>query len=469
MDKNISNNQTNPELNNDTAPYNPKIKLTATFIAAIKKFSNHQNLAEIGWLIAGQLVSIVLGFVTMKLLTSMGTKEFGKYSLVLTIAAFISAILYGPAEQGFLRFYFDYSAKDVRRVYIGLFYKFLLRIGLGLLVIILLAIPLNGYFKTLESASGILIMGLYIVAFCSSNIYNSMLNILRKRKINTILQIAERSLIILLVFLTTLKTAITANTGFLAILISLTLAIFLKTIILNRYVPNDEVLNESELAAMRREMVKVIATFSFPFAIWGITGWMQSNSERWIIAKYLTTADVGIFSVMAILANYLVTIPGGIVSQFMQPVIYENISAGADAQKLAKGYKSLKYLIAINISLAALATLFALLLGKYLILFISNVEFAAYWFILPILCFGAGVFNIAQTLITIGVVRNVPKIYLWPKIITGLFALFSNIFFISRFGIVGIAIAISVTSVFYLIFIIYINKQLNKTLMANKL
>ncbi len=463
MDKNIYENQANAKFSNNSANQSSKLSSFKSLLAIFKTFSKHQNLAEIGWLILGQLISVVLGFVSMKFLTSMGTKEFGKYALVLTIAAFVSAILYGPAEQGFVRFYFEYANKGNARTYVALFYKFLIRTGMGWLVIILLAIPVNNHFRASESAFGILIMGLYIIAFCSSNLYNSMLNILRKRKINTILQVVERSLIILFVFLMTLTTTLTANTGFLAILIALILVIFLKTIVLSKFIPIGNALNKSELAAIRKEMIKVIATFSFPFAIWGITGWLQSNSERWVIAKYLTTADVGIFSVMAILANYLVALPSGIISQFMQPIIYENISATADAQKIAKGFKTLKYLIAINIMLAVFATLFSTFLGKYLILLISNKEFAAYWFILPLLCLGAGLFNIAQTLITIGVVRNVPKIYLWPKVITGFFALFLNILFISRFGIVGIAISLAITALFYLVFIIFVNNRLTRS------
>src|ERR1019366_277898 len=85
----------------------------------------HRNISEIGWLVTGQVVTTALGFVSMKLLSSMGTSEFGIYSLVLTIAAFVSASLYGPAEQGFIRFYYNYSNEGMARTYIGQFYRYL--------------------------------------------------------------------------------------------------------------------------------------------------------------------------------------------------------------------------------------------------------------------------------------------------------------------------------------------------------
>lgn len=451
----------------DNLPTRHPTKLFQKLSVVFENLLKNQRLAEFGWLIAGQLISLILGFVSMKILTTMGAREFGKYSLVLTIAALVSAILYGPAEQGFVRFYFDFAKKGMARLYISLFYKFLFGTALGWMFLLLFAAFINIYFKTSETAAGITVMGLYIIAFCSSNVYNSILNVLRKRKTNTILQIVERSLIILLVFIVASITNLTANRSFLAILIALIPIIAVKTFVLSRYIPDDAIQNKGELQIVKSEIIKTIATFSLPFAIWGITGWLQSNSERWVIAKYLTTADVGIFSVMAVLANYLVIIPGGIISQFMQPIIYENISAAEDADKISKGLKALKYLVLMNIFLAIFAILFSSLTGKYLILLLSNKEFAAYWYILPILCLGAGVFNVAQTLITFGVIKNVPKIYLWPKIITGVVALILNIFFISRYGILGIAISISGTSIFYLTFVIFINMRLNQTLISD--
>jgi O-antigen/teichoic acid export membrane protein len=434
-----------------------------TAFSSLKSLIGFQRLCEIGWLVSGQAVSIILGFVSMKLLTSMGTKEFGKYSLVLTIAAFVSAVLYGPAEQGFVRFYYIFSNKGKAGTYIRIFYKFLLAAGCSFLIIALLAIPFNWLLKTSESSSGILTMGIYIIFSCSSNLFNSMLNLLRKRKANTVLQITERVLTIVFLFLLGYSTKPTANNSLFAILVALIIVVIVKAKVLNRYIPKDILPSKAVDVKERREIIKVIVTFSIPFAIWGVTGWMQSNSERWVIAKYLSTADVGIFSIMAILANYLVAMPSSMISQFMQPIIYENISAGDDLPRQVKGKKVLKYLVITIIAVAVFSTIFSAIFGRYIILLVSNKEFVAYWYILPILCVGIGIFNIAQALINVGVVSNVPKIYLFPKIITGIFALLSNLYFISRLGIIGIAISICITSTFYLLLIIFINSRLKKS------
>ena len=96
--------------------YNYKFKiirsnLIESYISIIQFKGNlsKENLRELGWLITGQIFSVLLGFISIKMISTMGTFEFGKYSLILSIAAIISTIFYGPIEQGYIRFYFDYK------------------------------------------------------------------------------------------------------------------------------------------------------------------------------------------------------------------------------------------------------------------------------------------------------------------------------------------------------------------------
>lgn len=440
-----------------------------TGISKVKQLLAKPTSSEIGWLISGQALAIILGFISMKLLTSMGTAEFGKYSLVLSIAAFVSIIFYGPAEQGFIRFYYHYANKGKSRTFIGLFYTFLLQIGLAFLAVTLLSIFLNLFVKTSQTSLGILIIGLYTISSCSSNLHNSMLNLLRKRKTNAILQVLERSLTILFLYIVTLFFKLTAYASFLAISIMLSVVLWIKIRVLSKSIPNDlPAQNWLERNNDKKEILNVIATFAFPFAIWGLSGWVQSNSERWIIAQYLSTSDVGIFSIMAILASYLVAIPSGIISQFMQPIIYENMLSINDVAKRARGKIFFNYFIFFVSALTVFSTLFAVLFGKFTILLISSEAFVTYWYVLPLLCLGMGLFNIAQALTTLGLLGNVPKIYLWPKITTAGFSLLSNIFLVSKMGILGIAISICISSTLYLLGIVYANSKLKQPLIKSE-
>ena len=84
------------------------------FLKTIKKGfvsvkNNISKRSEFLWLILGQIISILFSIVIIKIITKMGTSDFGIYSLILTISALVSAILVGPSEQGFVRYFFSFN------------------------------------------------------------------------------------------------------------------------------------------------------------------------------------------------------------------------------------------------------------------------------------------------------------------------------------------------------------------------
>jgi O-antigen/teichoic acid export membrane protein len=419
----------------------------------IKEKIHKKNIEEIFWLVSGQVVSILLGFVSIKLLTSMGSSDYGKYSLVLTVAALISAIFYGPAEQGFVRFYYDFLKKGQAKTYINLFNGFLLKTGYYGLCIVLVISIFSLLFKTELSAVSIVFMGTYVLLFTTSNIYNSMLNLLRKRKTNTMLQLVEKLLIILALSIVVYLSTLSSKNVFIVISFALIIVLFLKIKVINHYVPEDE--SDHNSKETKRIIKHTISKFSIPFVIWGVAGWLQLNSERWIIASYLTTSDVGIYAVMISLANYMISLPSGIISQFATPIIYER-----ESHKENNGLNSVKYIVFFNIVLVLFMMLLSVLFGRQIILFASNSDFCVYWYLLPIICVGIGLFQIGQGLTNVGMLLNKPNIYLFPKIASGILALILNITFINIFGIIGIAISLCLTNFVYLLLVFLTNRKI---------
>ena len=95
-----------------------------------------------------------------------------------------------------------------------------------------------------------------------------------------------------------------------------------------------------------------------------------------------------------------------------------------------------------------------------MIMLLSNNKFIEYWYILPILCFGTGLFYIGESLTILGMVLNTPDKYMYTKIISGFLALFANIIFIIYFGVIGVAISICFMGVIYITFILYVNNKM---------
>jgi len=59
--------------------------------------------------------------------------------------------------------------------------------------------------------------------------------------------------------------------------------------------------------------------------------------------------------------------------------------------------------------------------GRELIILISSRDYVVYWYLLPLLCLGTGLFLTGQAQTVFGMALNQPKKYLMPKISIGIF------------------------------------------------
>lgn len=420
-----------------------------------------KNVSEILWLCSGQLVTMALGIVSIKLLTSMGPHEYGKYALVLTISALLSAILYGPVEQGIVRFYFEYANKGLSKTYLKLFYKFLIIAGMLCLLIMVLTVLCLEIIQSNYRSSDVFVVGIFVIITVSSTPFNSLFNLLRKRKLNTVIQVVERCLTLALVFAVFSYSQLTTQKVLFALFIGTSIIVAMKVIILTKMVPFDTETDSSVIVNSRIEIVKVVKKFSVPFCIWGITGWLQLNSERWVIANYLTTADVGIYAVTLSVANYIIAIPCGIIGQFITPIIYKKYLTPDETPQTIDWQHVLRYYVLSTIALVTVSLLVTMTFGRNILMLLSDNKFVEYWYILPIICFGTGLFYIGQSLTTIGMLLNMPDKYLVPKIATGILAVLVNIIFIKYFGMLGVSLSVCVLGVIFLVLILYANTKIN--------
>jgi O-antigen/teichoic acid export membrane protein len=410
-----------------------------------------------GWICVGQGVTMILGLISVKLLTTMGLQEYGEYALVLSASAFLSSIFYGPVEQGFVRYYYNYADQGMARTFMGLFYKVIFLSISVLLILTLFGATIAMVFAGHNEFFFKIVAGAFVIFSAASSPLNSLLNVLRRRKVNAILQIMERTLAIALLYGVFYFDSLTTPVVFAVLSISTFLMIATKIRFLNSSINDERTIRQQEIIKYHKEMIKVIAKFSMPFGIWGVAYWLQSNSERWIIAKYLSVSDVGVYAVMIGLATYLVIIPYGVMAQFVTPIIYERFSRKADKARMNEGHQLLNYFVVFVFVIMLFSMILTTFMGREILLLISNSRFAQYWYILPFLCLGVGLFSVGQALTTRGMLWNVPQIYLFPKIASGVIAVIANILCLNLMGLDGIAVSVSVMGLIYMILVIQAN------------
>lgn len=431
-----------------------------SFIKNIKRSFNSvrinvSNNSEFLWLIAGQIISIIFSVIIIKLITKIGTSDFGIYSLVLTISALVSAIFIGPSEQGFVRYFFTFKNEIDKKRFLNVIYLFFLSIG----ILITLIAVLFYFFKLVEAPNSILV-GVFVVLFTFSSFFASLFNLIRKRKLNTFLIILEKVASTIFLFILKFNNLLNISNVLIALSLAIFLSIFVRIVCFNS-VLDYKVFRDLKLLSLREYLIyKKIFVFSVPLMIWGLSGWLESSSDRWVIANFSNLNTVGIYSLMMTLSSYLIATPIGVIGQYFQPIIFEKIHDKNSDESSIKVMNNFYYSC---IFLVFFGVLFSLFFGKIILSFIA-VDFTAFWYFLPFFTLSIGLFQIAQAYTIFGMIHEIPKIYLMPKIILGVVSLVLNIIGVYYFQIIGLTISMNVASLIYLIMVVMINRKVKLSL-----
>lgn len=417
------------------------------------------NQSEMLWFLSGQVITLIVGFLIIKFISKVGTEDYGTYSLILTIAFLLTSVLFGPAQQGFTRFFYYFAEKGSSHNYKNMMIRFISKSVVVLLLLTAVIVSSSYKFGMDEISFLILYAGIFLIFMKSSEFFNASLNILRKRKVNSIIQSIEKLSSLLGLFLLLKYSAISLFNILIFFSILYLIFSFIKYFYFRKpivQISEDDNLNP----LLQTQMKKETFIYSLPFITWGIASWLQLNGEKWIIAEILSTSDVGIYAIMISLISMMIGIPNTILNEFSSPIIFQQFADLNNNEKIRNGFNYIRILILLVVVLTFAAIVVSLTGGKFLILLISSEDYATYYHLLPLIALGTGLFLAGQNMATIGLALNQPKVYIMPKILIGGLSFLLNIILIKFFGLPGAAYTVVITGILYFVYIFKINKRL---------
>lgn len=389
----------------------------------------------------------------------MGKTSYGYYTLILTNISFWSLFIYNPVSQGVNRFYYEYNDENSSGIYYRLIVNFLKSIS-GLILLLFIAgglvFMLAGEFYT-----GVLLIlsGILTVFFKVSEFSSSLLNIVRERKANSIISVAERYFFIfgiLLLIITDYLNLVNVLIIYSTITLITGLLKFSK---FGKNSGNNATAHNSEI---KSKITGDIKRYIWPFVIWGISSWLQLNGEKWVIANYLSAAELGVYAVMLNIINAMISFPTYFITDFFIPHIFKNFSDKHSKDAVKAGYFYIWINLLIVVSLIFFAVAVNFFFGDTFIRLISSESFLGSSYLLPYLTIGTGFFYIGHVLTNVGLALNNTKAYLIPKTGAGIVSVILNILLVREYGLAGVAIAINITGLVYIIYLIIINQRMIK-------
>jgi O-antigen/teichoic acid export membrane protein len=424
------------------------------------------QLREFSWLAGGQAFAVLLSLVSIKLVSTIGAAEYGKYVLALSVGGMLNLALYGPMEQGYIRMFFYYSTPDGTRAGYFRSLKWLLaRLSGALTLVAGLGILAGQIFFGLEipftaaTAASILLTATAIPV-------TGLLGALRLRREVSLLSIIERVAFIILLLGVRWIVPLTATAILACLALSTGMILVARVSLLDRNagpppVPA-EVRPGPSGAADRREIFSRILDYARPFLLWGGVAWIQSNGERWVIDGVMAKADVGRYGLAANLVNNSAVLVVGVIGQFLGPIIYRQFSSSADAE-LRKGKAIIRMNTLVTVVIFGAAGLLLAYFGDVIIHAVSSHDFTMDGHILLLLTFGLGAFHVGQAMTSLGLAGNRPGVYVVPKFAAALVSLVLYYVGCRYWGLTGLVSGLFLANMLYVALIWNANRKLTGT------
>lgn len=414
---------------------------------------------EMAWILVGQALGFVGGFIGIKMLTNiLGPAGYGQLSLGLTIAGIFNLLIYGPIANVVSRYYSVCRERGTLGVYFSVLKKSHKILAAVLFTLSLVAGIIGWLISGREWGVLIGISTLFGVVSGINASYVSLQSAIRDRKVVAIHQGADVwiriGLSILFLYLFH-KSGYTALLGYLVGTLFITIS---QNIFARKKHEISQYWDESNFnSAVFTEFYQ----YALPFVLWSGIAYVTIYGDRWILQALFGEKEVGIYSALYQIASSPINILFTMINQLVTPIIFERAGALTSPEQFQRSSHLLRQTVLIMTVIYAVLVVLIYLLSKVLVSLLTSHDFVAYHNVLWVIALSISIFNIGQLLATKGLYCNKPRIYLMPKTIQTLSFILCAFLLGSRYGIYGVAVGLCISSIVHMFLVIMVNSRLN--------
>lgn len=356
------------------------------------------------WLLISNVAAIVLGFGLIKIISKIGTAEYGKFALVLSLVPLINALIYTPVDLFCQRHFYTYQRENHLGSFIASIFRLLKTIAwyLAALFVAALLVLRFAFGLDLRSICFLIAAGLYIVVFANAIPFLSLLNTMRLRSQVALFAVGEKLAQFLI--LGGLSFYVGLNSSWvLGVFVALgTIFLAAKIKLVAVRVSAKQAEEDTCDKIKTRQISRKLMVFALPILGFGVLAWFQAYSERWVIQFTLDLDAVGIYAFMVMIATTSLSLMLGSFAQFVGPITWEKFSDLKDSTNVASGLRFIRLQVWFVGLITGVAALFLYFIGDRMISMLGGERFAVHARLLPLIFIGIGLFNIGQTLNSIG-------------------------------------------------------------------
>jgi len=284
------------------------------------------NKSEVLWVFLGQTGTALGVLLGVKILTHiLNPFEFGRLSLANTIVILVGTNLFGPINQGLMRFWSISLERGEKEVFVSATRQ-LSRFLIFIVLFISLVFPILLAFTPWIDWMVLLTISLLVGAITGwYGIKISILTAARKRKTISIINTANAFGKPIIASIFVILIASSASWAMLGYLLTTIAAVYVLEKYYGKVVKRKEEPLTETIADKKQcyRLVREILSFSWPFVVWGLFSWIHQSCDRWSLQAYHGTEVVGAFSVITYLALYPLIFGSGFLGTLFIPIAYE--------------------------------------------------------------------------------------------------------------------------------------------------
>lgn len=415
-------------------------------------------LKEGGWIITGQIASVLGALVLVRVLTEyLQPTEYGELALGLTIAGLVNQVAMGGITSGISRFYSIAVEKGDLWGYLSASWRLM---GLATLSVALITVVLMAGLLGTDQSHWLELSAVVLIFSILSG-YNSTLsgiqNAARQRAIVALHGGMEAWLRIgfvvgVILWLGPSSIAVVIGYALSTLLVTISQLFFLRRL-LQPYGGNAQ-------QSMGEDWTRQIWLFSWPLMAGGLFNWGYYASQRWALELFASTADVGKFYALTQIAYTPISLVGSLFLSFIVPILYARSGDPNNHERVANVrilvYRLAKVGIIVTFAVAGIT----LIWGETIFYILVADQYRGMSNFMPIVAMAAGLLQVSMAISIFIAVKNMTVLFLKRDIFGNTIVVALNFYATSKWGIHGLVLSMLVGSLIHLAWILVIVNRL---------
>ena len=199
---------------------------------------------------------------------------------------------------------------------------------------------------------------------------------------------------------------------------------------------------------------KQIFKFSYPFAIWGVFGWLQQSSARWSLEILHGTHEVGLYATLFQLGYAPIQIAIGVLTVFLQPILYAQAGDTSDKSRRDSVEEIVRKLVFVGFGMTLSLIVVACWAHDVIFRILTAPAFYSISYLLPWMVAAGGTFGVAlvasSRLFALMSTKEAMPASIGSSLI-GILAIFFGTYW---FGVMGAVCGMFIHALSYLCFIL---------------